>query len=118
MMDDADCIVGINNASFTWTTETGEGKEEREEREEEEEDARHLRQFRLTEEEFDCSTVGMNRKNYDEDKMYEALLKHIHWGTFPKGSFWKPLQSIFWKPFSKRFIFEKVYIHVNHNINK
>lgn len=46
-------------------------------RDEEEEDDRHLRQFRLTEEEFDCTTVGMTRITYDEDKMYEALLKHI-----------------------------------------
>lgn len=46
-------------------------------RDEEKEDIRHLRQFRLTEEEFDCSTVGMTRDTYDEDKMYEALLKNI-----------------------------------------
>ncbi len=46
-------------------------------RDEEEEDVRHLRQFRLTEEEFDCTTVGIHRENYDEDKMYEGLLKHI-----------------------------------------
>ncbi len=46
-------------------------------RDEEEEDSRHLRQFRLTEEEFDATTVGMTRKTYDEDKMYEALLKNI-----------------------------------------
>lgn len=46
-------------------------------RDEEKEDERHLRQFRLTEEEFDSSTVGMTRKNYDEDKMYEALLTNI-----------------------------------------
>lgn len=46
-------------------------------RDEEEEDERHLRQFRLTEEEFDCSLVGMNRSNYDEEKMFSALLSHI-----------------------------------------
>ncbi len=46
-------------------------------RDEEKEDNRHLRQFRLTEEEFDSTTVGMTRKTYDEDKMYEALLKNI-----------------------------------------
>ncbi len=46
-------------------------------RDEEEEDERHLRQFRLTEEEFDCTMAGMSRKNYDEEKMYEALLAHI-----------------------------------------
>jgi asparaginyl-tRNA synthetase len=46
-------------------------------RDEEKEDERHLRQFRLTEEEFDSSTVGMTRKNYDENKMYEALLINI-----------------------------------------
>lgn len=46
-------------------------------RDEEFEDERHLRQFRLTEEEFDCTTEGMTRKNYDEEKMYEFLLQHI-----------------------------------------
>jgi len=46
-------------------------------RDEEKEDKRHLRQFRLTEEEFDCSLVGMTRKSYDENKMFEELLKHI-----------------------------------------
>lgn len=46
-------------------------------RDEEEEDERHLRQFRLTEEEFDCTLAGMTRKNYDEEKMFEALLEHI-----------------------------------------
>lgn len=46
-------------------------------RDEEEEDERHLRQFRLTEEEFDATTLGMNREKYDEDKMYEALLQNI-----------------------------------------
>src|SRR5271166_1019202 len=40
-------------------------------RDEEEEDERHLRQFRLTEEEFDCTMVNMTRGKYDEDKMYE-----------------------------------------------
>ena len=46
-------------------------------RDEEEEDTRHLRQFRLTEEEFDATTVNMSRDNYDEDAMYEALLTNI-----------------------------------------
>lgn len=46
-------------------------------RDEEEEDARHLRQFRLTEEEFDCTLLGMTREKYDEDKMFEGLLSHI-----------------------------------------
>ncbi|MGA2967780.1 MAG: amino acid--tRNA ligase-related protein [Candidatus Levyibacteriota bacterium] len=46
-------------------------------RDEEKEDERHLRQFRLTEEEFDSSTIGMTRENYNEDKMYEALLINI-----------------------------------------
>lgn len=46
-------------------------------RDEEEEDERHLRQFRLTEEEADCSYAGMTRDTYDEDKMYEMLLEHI-----------------------------------------
>ncbi len=46
-------------------------------RDEEEEDDRHLRQFRLTEEEFSSPTVGMSRETYDEDKMYEELLKSI-----------------------------------------
>lgn len=46
-------------------------------RDEEIEDERHLRQFRLTEEEFDSTTIGMRRENYDEDRMYEELLKNI-----------------------------------------
>src|SRR3990170_2356939 len=46
-------------------------------RDEEEEDQRHLRQFRLTEEEFDCTLAGMRRSNYDEEKMFKALLNHI-----------------------------------------
>lgn len=50
-------------------------------RDEETEDERHLRQFRLTEEEFDCTMVGMTRENYDEEKMYEALLVHIERAT-------------------------------------
>lgn len=46
-------------------------------RDEEIEDERHLRQFRLTEEEFDCTTINKKRQNYDEDQMYEALLNNI-----------------------------------------
>jgi asparaginyl-tRNA synthetase len=46
-------------------------------RDEEDEDVRHLRQFRLTEEEFDSTTIHMTRENYDEDVMYEALLTNI-----------------------------------------
>lgn len=46
-------------------------------RDEEIEDARHLRQFLLTEEEFDCTLVGMRRDNFKEEKMFEALLNHI-----------------------------------------
>jgi asparaginyl-tRNA synthetase len=46
-------------------------------RDEEMEDVRHLRQFRLTEEEFDCTYAGMNRENYNEEKMFESLLSHI-----------------------------------------
>src|SRR3990167_2218851 len=46
-------------------------------RDEEEEDARHLRQFRLTEEEFDSTMAGMTPDSYDEEKMYEALLTHV-----------------------------------------
>lgn len=46
-------------------------------RDEEDEDERHLRQFLLTEEEFDCSMAGMTRETYAEEKMYEALLSHI-----------------------------------------
>jgi asparaginyl-tRNA synthetase len=49
-------------------------------RDEEEEDERHLRQFRLTEEEFDWSFVGPEGI-YDEEKMYEALLVHIEAAT-------------------------------------
>lgn len=46
-------------------------------RDEEIDDERHLRQFRLTEEEFDCAIEGMSRQNYDEEKMFEGLLRHI-----------------------------------------
>jgi asparaginyl-tRNA synthetase len=46
-------------------------------RDEEVEDERHLRQFRLTEEEFDCAMAGMTRESYDDEKMFEALLTHI-----------------------------------------
>lgn len=46
-------------------------------RDEEKEDERHLRQFRLTEEEFDCTLAGMKRDDYDEEKMFMALLEHI-----------------------------------------
>jgi asparaginyl-tRNA synthetase len=46
-------------------------------RDEEQEDERHLRQFRLTEEEFDCTLAGMIRANYEEELMFEALLNHI-----------------------------------------
>lgn len=46
-------------------------------RDEELEDERHLRQFMLTEEEFDSTLLGMTRENYDEEKMYDALLSHI-----------------------------------------
>ena len=50
-------------------------------RDEEEEDERHLRQFRLTEEEFDATMIGMSRNHYDEEKMYESLLNHIELAT-------------------------------------
>jgi len=46
-------------------------------RDEDIEDERHLRQFMLTEEEFDCTLENMTRKTYNEDTMYEALLNHI-----------------------------------------
>ena len=46
-------------------------------RDEEEEDNRHLRQFRLTEEEFDCTFAGMTRDRYDEERMFDELLNHI-----------------------------------------
>lgn len=45
-------------------------------RDEEFEDSRHLRQFRLTEEEFGWSMVSTSKK-YDEDEMFEQLLIHI-----------------------------------------
>lgn len=45
-------------------------------RDEEIEDKRHLRQFKLTEEEFDWTTVSKGKK-YDEDQMFEFLLQHI-----------------------------------------
>lgn len=44
-------------------------------RDEEEEDNRHLRQFRLTEEEFGWSMVS--KAKYDEEVMFENLLQHI-----------------------------------------
>lgn len=50
-------------------------------RDEEVEDERHLRQFRLTEEEFDCTFAGMTRETYDEEKMFIALLTHIEKAT-------------------------------------
>jgi len=46
-------------------------------RDEEKEDKRHLRQFRLTEEEFDCTYAHMSRQDYNEDRMFETLLEHI-----------------------------------------
>ncbi|MEK9152644.1 MAG: amino acid--tRNA ligase-related protein [Patescibacteria group bacterium] len=45
-------------------------------RDEEIEDERHLRQFLLTEEEFDWSMVSPGAE-YDEEKMYSAMLEHI-----------------------------------------
>ena len=50
-------------------------------RDEEEEDNRHLRQFRLTEEEFDWSLAGGGDKVYDEELMYEVMLQHIEAAT-------------------------------------
>lgn len=49
-------------------------------RDEEVEDKRHLRQFRLTEEEFDWTMVDKNKK-YDEEVIYQALLNHIELAT-------------------------------------
>jgi asparaginyl-tRNA synthetase len=49
-------------------------------RDEETEDDRHLRQFLLTEEEFDWSCVGGNAA-YDEETMYAALLDRIEAAT-------------------------------------
>lgn len=46
-------------------------------RDEEIEDERHLRQFRLTEEEFDWSLVAPHDAPYNEERMYEAMLQHI-----------------------------------------
>ncbi|MFA5994892.1 MAG: amino acid--tRNA ligase-related protein [Patescibacteria group bacterium] len=46
-------------------------------RDEEIEDERHLRQFRLIEEEFDCTMIGMTRETYNEQAMFENLLQHI-----------------------------------------
>lgn len=46
-------------------------------RDEEVEDERHLRQFRLIEEEFDCTMVGMTRDTYNEQAMFENVLQHI-----------------------------------------
>ncbi len=50
-------------------------------RDEETEDKRHLRQFRLTEEEFDCTMAKMTKDTYDEEKMFETLLAHIELAT-------------------------------------
>lgn len=50
-------------------------------RDEKTEDWRHLRQFKLTEEEFDCRMAGMNRRNYNEEAMFETLLEHIEKAT-------------------------------------
>lgn len=50
-------------------------------RDEEIEDERHLRQFRLIEEEFDCTMVGMTRETYNEQAMFENLLEHIQQAT-------------------------------------
>lgn len=69
-------------------------------RDEEEEDERHIRQFRLTEEEFDCTLIGLNRQNYDEEKMYESLLSHIQ----------KTVQSILIKVLTENEVaLQKVY---------
>ncbi|MCL4406309.1 MAG: hypothetical protein M1586_02845 [Patescibacteria group bacterium] len=46
-------------------------------RDEEDEDNRHLRQFMLIEEEFDWSFVDKDPAAYDEETMYEHLLRHI-----------------------------------------
>src|SRR3989338_5224754 len=46
-------------------------------RDEKYEDERHLRQFRLTEEEFDWSMTDDAAQPYDEEKMYEALVTRI-----------------------------------------
>ncbi|QQS38754.1 hypothetical protein IPM62_05205 [Candidatus Woesebacteria bacterium] len=46
-------------------------------RDEETEDVRHLRQFRLVEEEFDCTIAGMSLANYSENKMFTTLLSHV-----------------------------------------
>lgn len=45
------------------------------------EDNRHLRQFRLIEEEFDCSCLHTTRETYDEEAMYEEMLRHIENAT-------------------------------------
>ena len=50
-------------------------------RDEEIEDERHLRQFRLIEEEFDSTTLNMTRDTYNEEVMYEELLRHIEEAT-------------------------------------
>ena len=64
------------------------------------EGVRHLRQFRLTEEEFDCSYGNMTRATYDEEKMFDLLLVHIQ----------KTVQSMIREILeNNREILEKVY---------
>lgn len=46
-------------------------------RDEVSEDARHLRQFLLTEEEFDCTLARMSETEFDEERMFTSLLDHI-----------------------------------------
>lgn len=46
-------------------------------RDEEREDKRHLREFSLTEEEFDWTRVGRPDAVYNEEVMYAALLNRI-----------------------------------------
>jgi len=46
-------------------------------RDEELEDERHLRQFLLTEEEFDWSMASAGDRPYDEEEMYETMLQRI-----------------------------------------
>lgn len=72
-------------------------------RDEEKEDERHLRQFRLTEEEFDCTLAQMTRQNYDEEKMYQALLSRIQ----------KTVQSILKKALAENGDILQKYYHRN-----
>lgn len=90
-------------------------------RDEEYEDKRHLRQFRLTEEEFDCTLAGMKKLNYDEEKMFKTLLDHAEKAIkeMVKGvykSFGPQLEKIYGRP---KEVFEEIlelpFLRINYD---